>query len=310
MRCRLGGRWRGIPGGGAAVGTLAALAVLAAAFGGGGDAPRLPEIQAEVEAVESRQDVDTNLVVAVGDVLLAPAVDRGVDPRRRALYRSEDGGRTWHPIGLPGAPDRLYHQGGLEPVLVGDLVVVTGHEMAEGDYGTDNDPYRIPAGDAYVWASADGREWQGGVLPGAWVVSTQTVVHAAGDVLIAGLPVGQPPLVARATAYALYRSGDDGASWTRAEVTADMTLGPDDRTRLVQVWEHDGRMYADLKLGRQVPSPDCDTVDPATTERSEPPEQAPDIPEVLESEDDGATWRLDPCPPPPPGGLVGWPVGA
>jgi hypothetical protein len=297
-------RWSG--------GTVAATLLLAAACGdssgeGAGPPP-------DVEVIEGVDGPSTNMV-AVGDLLLATpsGTSEGVDGTSAALYRSEDGGRTWSPVGLPGAPERL-HLGLDQPAVVGDVVVVTGRAMDESE------GVSVPGGTAYVWTSADGREWRGGAfVEGGMRPFAQVDVHAAADVLVAGLEMGGD-LIDEPSTYRLYRSEDGGGSWAPAHVPADLTIEPGGQMSLVDVWEVDGgRLVADLGLGQIVTAPSAGASGPTTTGFSgdvgappevvvvgpgdspagtQPPsnERPTGTPAVLASDDGGATWRLAPCP--------------
>jgi hypothetical protein len=119
-------------------------------------------------------------------------------------------------------------------------------------------------GDAFLWTTTDGREWRGGRLADGVGTSTDVDVAAAGDVLIAGVATGGR--IDRASPYELHRSVDAGASWAPATVPADLAVAPGGFMRLLDVWEADSVLVADV---------------------GQP---------VLASDDGGATWRYGACP--------------
>jgi len=254
----------------------------------------------EVEVVE-RVDGPAGSLVAVGDVLLAGTAttsEEGVEGASAALQRSSDQGRTWEPVGLPGAPEQL--DAGLTHLPGPDLAVVTGREVVESL------DMQVPGGGSYLWTSADGREWHGGLLAAGPPPFVGVVVKAAGDVLVAGVPVGGD-LVNAPSRYVLHRSDDGGATWSPAVVQTDLTIAAGGRMELLDVWEADGRLVADLGLGHL--APDNATVEPggaggppptaiASGGTVSPPPSPPTegVQAVLASDDGGATWWIAPCP--------------
>jgi hypothetical protein len=253
----------------------------------------------QVEVVE-RVEGPAGSLVALGDVLVARTeqADEGVDGTTEALQRSSDQGRTWEPIGLPGAPERLTVTLGHLPGP--DLAVVTGRDVV------DSFDMRVPGGDAYLWTSADGRQWNGGVLAAGPPPFAGVTVKAAGDVLVAGVPVGGD-LVNTPSRYVLHRSDDAGATWSPAVVQTDLTIAAGGRMELLEVWEADGRLVADLGLGRLAPgsatvrpggagSPPPTAVASGGTVSLPPPPPTEGVQAVLASDDGGATWWVAPCP--------------
>jgi hypothetical protein len=252
--------------------------------GGGGGGP-------EVEVVDVDLDLSGQLV-AVEDVLLA-AVSPGPDRQEGesdTVYRSEDGGRRWEAVTLPGAPAVL----GLDdvrPGLVGDLGVVTGQSIEPSG--------RMPVvGDAFLWTTTDGREWRGGRLAEGVGTSVDVEVAAAGDVLVAGVAVGGGVL--EATPYELHRSVDGGATWTPATVPADLAVPAGGLMSLRDMWEAENKLVADLGLGGTAPPTASISASPGDAAALSPdsPDDVAAVQPVLASDDGGATWRYDACPGP------------
>lgn len=280
-------------------GRLALAGALVAVSCGG--APWSSGGEPEVEVVEGLDGPSAPLVAA-GDVLLAapPASEEGVDGTAGALLRSDDRGRTWEPLGLPGAPEHLDLS--LEHVPGPDVVVAVGREVVES-LGM-----QVPGGASYVWTSRDGREWRGGPLAADPPPFADVAVESVGDLLVAGVPVGGD-LVHAPSRYVLHRSDDGGATWTPAAVEADLTIAPGGRMELLDVWEDGDRLVAHLGLGRLSPgdaavepsggggppsTARAPSASPSTTEP--PPAPAGGVQAVLVSDDGGSTWRLAPCP--------------
>ena len=288
---------------------MACLLILAAC----GGAPFSDGGEPELEVVEG-VDGPSMPLIAVGDVLLAAPTpeESGVDGITAALHRSDDRGRTWEPVGLPGAPTHLEVQ--LSHLPGPGLAVVTGREVVESL------DMQVPGGGTYVWTSADGHAWHGGPLVTDAPPFVDVVVQAPdGDdgVLVAGVAVGGD-LVEVPSRYTLHRSDDGGATWTPAEVRTDLTVAAGGRMELLDTWTTgDGRLVADLGLGPLIagtgPGGDDDTVGPggagsppptviatggtASTLPSPPPLLPVGVQAVLASDDGGQTWSLAPCPP-------------
>jgi hypothetical protein len=193
------------------------------------------------------------------------------------LYRSDDLGETWEPAEPPDVPGWIdLHPA--SPTLVGDGLAAVGGRLRVDDPAGG----LAPAGDAYVWTTADGATWHGGRLtgPGPWSAVT---VHGVEGLLVAATTTGAPRPGAEQR-LELHRSTDDGRSWTRASVTG-MTLPSDHEIEVVDLWRlGDGRLAAGLTrsvLGQSndVPPPD---------------------PIALVSADGGSTWTAAPCPVEPP----------
>lgn len=118
------------------------------------------------------------------------------------LYRSDDGGRSWHML-----------NGALEPVLYGVRDVVA--------HPTDCDTFLIAAGDGYsarsgVWRSDDAGKSFGQVLAGEFYGNEST--RRWGDVLVSA-PDGSETVYACPPAKGLFRSDDFGKTWRSLGLT-------------------------------------------------------------------------------------------
>lgn len=232
---------------------------------GGGARP-----QVDVDRFDIGVSLDQPIVL--GDTLLAGSGSHSLGADGVGLYRSDDRGETWEPAEPPGVPGWIdLHLA--SPALVDDgLAAVSGRLRVEDPAGG-----LPPTGDAYVWTTSDGTTWRGGRLtgPGPSVVT----VHGVDGLLVAATTTGRSRPGGEQR-LELYRSADDGASWTRAGVTG-LTVLPDQVIEVVDLWRlGDGRLAAGLSrevLGASSDDPPLDRT-------------------ALVSADDGATWTAAPCP--------------
>jgi hypothetical protein len=214
-------------------GFVATVVVVAAGCGGGsadelGDAPEVQRIALDAPVSDS--------VVPIGDQLLASVGDgthtHGEGSPR--LLRSSDRGESWEPVSLPGAPSEMEIDSFGYPRVVEGLAVVAGRALVE-PLGADPTAGEPPAGDAYIWTSRDGIEWRGGRVAGPGSDLASIGVEVAGGLLVAGLMTGTSEVANDVDQFELYRSNDDGGSWTRASVSR-VELGPGETVELRDVW--------------------------------------------------------------------------
>jgi photosystem II stability/assembly factor-like uncharacterized protein len=201
-------------------------------------------------------------MVAVGKVLVA--AERQNAGHTAHLLSSDDGGRHWTRVVLPGAPRAALLN--LQPRLATNEVAVVTARESRSAVGTT----AIPSGAAFVWTTVDGKHWRSHTLatdvPRFYGVDVQRV----GDLLVLG--------VTSERTFLLFSSTDRGRTWRRSAVP-QLALDPNETAHLIGAWSLGGETVVQVDFRAQ-------------TRRSfRRPE--------LASRDGERTWALRQCSPRP-----------